>query len=73
MWLRGKYRYWDIQYLQNGCVYCYANYSKTTVDNQTRNHNPKSPLLFGEVGDDDAIKERKMESLIKQQLTIFDI
>lgn len=58
---------------KNGCVYCYANYSKTTVDNQTRNHNPKSPLLFGEVGADDAIKERKMESLIKRQLTIFDI
>ena len=58
---------------KNSCAYCYANYSKNTVDNQTRNHNPKSPLLFGEVGDDDVIKERKMGSLIKRQLTILDI
>lgn len=58
---------------KNGCAYCYANYSKATVKNQTSNHNPKSPLLFGEVGDSDVIKDRKMESLIKRQLSIFDI
>lgn len=58
---------------KNGCVYCYANYSKTTVDNQTKCHDPKSPLLFGKVENDDVFKERKMESLIRTQLSIFDI
>lgn len=57
---------------KNGCVYCYANYSKTTVENQTKNHDPQSPLLFGKVEETDIIKERKMESLICSQLSIFD-
>lgn len=57
---------------KNGCVYCYANYSKNTVENQTSNHNPCSPLLFGDVKEDDVIKERKMESLVRRQLSIFD-
>lgn len=58
---------------KNGCAYCYANYSKATVEKQTNNHNPKSPLLFGGVGDGDVIKDKKMESLIKRQISIFDL
>lgn len=58
---------------KNGCAYCYANFGKVTVANQTSNHKPLSPLLFGEVGDDDVIKDRKMESLINRQITLFDI
>ena len=38
----------------------------------TQVHNPLSPLLFGEVGPDDVIKERKMVSLKECQLTLFD-
>lgn len=58
---------------KNGCVYCYANYSKTTVENQTKNHDPLSPLLFGKVEDSDVIKDRKMESYIRRQLLLFDV
>lgn len=58
---------------KNGCLYCYANYSHNTVIRNTQVHNPKSPLLFGEVGPDDVIKERKMVSLKDTQLTIFDL
>ena len=57
---------------KNGCVYCYANYSKATVQNQTKYHDPYSPLLFGTVGPDDVIKERKMNSLVCNQLTFDD-
>lgn len=57
---------------KNGCAYCYANYSKVTVENQTQNHDPSSPLLFGRVGSDDVIKERKMKSLIQNQMSLFD-
>lgn len=58
---------------KNGCVYCYANYSRNTVQNQTRHHDPHSPLLFGSVGVDDIIKERKMVSLVRSQLTFNDL
>lgn len=57
---------------KNGCLYCYANYSHNTVMRNTQVHNPLSPLLFGEVCHDDAIKERKMVSLKECQLTLFD-
>ena len=57
---------------KNGCLYCYANYSHNTVMRNTQVHNPLSPLLFGEVGPDDVIKERKMVSLRECQLTLFD-
>ena len=57
---------------KNGCLYCYANYSYKTVKRNTQVHNPLSPLLFGEVGSEDVIKERKMESFKKSQLTMFD-
>ena len=57
---------------KNACVYCYANFSRKSVENQTRCHNPNNPLLFGEVGPEDIVKERKMESLVEDQLSIFD-
>jgi len=58
---------------KNGCVYCYANYSKNTVNSRTRCHDPHSPLLFGKVGEDDVIKERKMTSLVENQMSLFDL
>ncbi len=58
---------------KNGCLYCYANYSANTVEKNFGMHDPKSPLLFGEVDDTDVIKERKVESLIDNQRNLFDI
>ena len=57
---------------RNGCVYCYANYSADTVSRHTQNHNPNSPLLFGELSEKDVVKERKMWSFKQQQLSLFD-
>ena len=57
---------------KNGCLYCYANYSHSTVAKNARRHNPTSPLLFGEVGVDDVIKERTVKSLKEFQMTLFD-
>ena len=56
---------------KNGCKYCYANFSQTTVNKNTGAHNPKSPLLFGDVMPDDRISERKMVSLKDCQLGLF--
>lgn len=55
---------------KNGCRYCYANYSDAAVKNNTEKHNPLSPLLFGEVGDDDVIKERIVESCKDSQMRL---
>ncbi len=57
---------------RNGCLYCYANYSSTTVQKTSAKHNPNSPLLFGEVEPEDKIIERKAESNIIKQTSIFD-
>lgn len=56
---------------KNGCVYCYVNFSKTTVIKNMGVHNPSSPLIIGEVMPDDKIVERKMYSLKKNQISIF--
>ena len=52
---------------QHGCLYCYANFSRATVEKQCSLHNPNSPLLFGEVASDDKITVRKMTSVIDKQ------
>lgn len=57
---------------KNGCKYCYANYSSKTVEKNFNMHNPTSPLLFGEVGDDDVVKERIVKSFKDNQLTLLD-
>lgn len=57
---------------KNGCLYCYANYSQNTVNKNTCLHDPRSPLLFGEVGPDDVIKERKVKSCKECQRSLFD-
>lgn len=55
----------------NGCLYCYANTSRSFVRKNTQNHNPLSPLLFGEPGTNDIVKERKMRSCREGQISLF--
>lgn len=56
---------------KNMCRYCYANYNANIVNKNYNCHNPKSPLLFGEIGEGDKITERKMVSLKDEQLSLF--
>lgn len=58
---------------KHGCLYCYANYSQSTVNRNAIAHDPNSPLLFGEIGTSDVIKERAVKSCKEKQLTIFDL
>lgn len=46
----------------NGCVYCYANFSSNIVKKNRSIYNLKSPLLCGELTNEDIIKERKIKS-----------
>ena len=57
---------------KNGCLYCYANFSNTTVSKNSEKHNPVSPLLFGEVGENDTVIERKVDSWKISQVSMFD-
>jgi hypothetical protein len=43
---------------KNGCKYCYANYNTAALKTAANNHDPCSPLLIGNIGDDDVTKER---------------
>ena len=58
---------------KHGCLYCYANYNQNTVKRNALAHDPNSPLLFGEIGESDVIKERVVKSCKEKQLTIFDL
>lgn len=57
--------------MQNGCVYCYANYSSKSVETNAAQYDPSSPLLCGQVQEDDKITIRKVESLKETQLSIL--
>ncbi len=40
------------------CKYCYANFDEKSIRDNIVKHNPNSPLLIGELEEDDIIKER---------------
>lgn len=54
----------------HGCLYCYANYDRKTVEQNMRLHNPQSPLLVGELLEEDVIKEVKQVSFCSGQMTL---
>lgn len=56
----------------HGCLYCYANYDRKTVEENSRIHDPRSPLLIGRPGKDDMIKEVAAKSYIDCQYSLFD-
>ena len=55
----------------HGCLYCYANYDRSTVLNNYKKHNKKSPFLIGDFQKDDIIKEAKQVSYLDKQLSLF--
>lgn len=55
----------------NGCKYCYANHSLSAVRKNIQAHDPNSPLLYGNIGSDDTVKDRAMESCKIHQMNLF--
>lgn len=56
----------------NGCIYCYAikgNYN--TVKYNLNKHDKNSPMLVGELQEDDIVKERLVKSLRNDQFSLF--
>jgi hypothetical protein len=56
---------------KNYCVYCYANYSYTSVNNNCKMHNPKGELLIGNIGENDRVIMRDVKSHKYGQLKLF--
>ncbi len=55
----------------NGCNYCYALQNEKTALANMKKHNPHFPVLIGEIGPDAVITERKRDSVIINQLSLF--
>lgn len=58
---------------QNGCVYCYANRGQDAVACNCRKYNPASPLLCGQIMEDDKVTVRQIKSVKEPQLSLFDM
>ena len=50
----------------NGCKYCYANKTPELAKENIKLHNKNSPILIGEISQEDKITIAKQESLIKE-------
>ncbi len=48
----------------HGCLYCYANSNMKLVKRNLKLHNPNSPLLIGEIEENDNIREMNQKSFI---------
>lgn len=57
---------------KNGCKYCYANLNDNIVYENSKQHNSKSQLLFGEITEKDKVTVRKAKSIKVNQLNLFD-
>ncbi len=57
----------------HGCKYCYANYDRETVVYNMKHHDPMSPLLAGELNEDDVVHEANQKSWKDGQMSIFDL
>lgn len=58
----------------NCCNYCYANRNKRIACSNYKLHNPSSPILFGNITDNDKISVSNSKSLLvrdKYQTTLF--
>ena len=52
----------------NGCRYCYANYSDTSIRHNLQLCDPQSPLLLGQLLEGEKVRDRNVTSHIEQQL-----
>ena len=59
---------------KHGCKYCYANFNPQSVITFSKQHDPLSPFIVGNIEPGDKITERKMKSLLegtKGQLSLL--
>ena len=57
----------------HGCRYCYANYNEESVRRAVAQHDPRSPLLLGQVQPGDVIRDARQESWRDGQLILAEL
>lgn len=57
---------------KHNCFYCYANFNKDVVLKNIQLHNVKSPLLYGELSENDKVNIRAVSSDIDNQISLID-
>lgn len=57
----------------HGCLYCYANYDRETVERNMRLHDPESPFLIGGFREGDVVKEARQVSCCSGQMKLYDL
>ena len=55
----------------HGCLYCYANYDRESVEFNRKYHDRRSPLLIGHLNRGEIVKEARQESYVDYQLRLF--
>ncbi len=55
----------------HGCIYCYANYDRETVEQNRRKHNPNSPFLIGGAREEDVVRDAKQSLWGNGQMCLF--
>lgn len=56
----------------NGCVYCYANHSRSLVERSIAAYDPASPVLCSQITAQDVISVREMKSCRAEQTVLFE-
>lgn len=56
---------------ENGCMYCYANYNQSNAERNHAAHDLQSPLISGNIGEDDKVNIRNVHSNILSQIMLF--
>jgi len=56
---------------RHNCLYCYANFNRGVVLKNTQLHNVKSPLLYGELNENDKVSIRAVSSDIDNQMSLI--
>ncbi len=56
----------------HGCRYCYASYSRESVQKNMQRHNPSMPLLLGSVPEGVEVKEKQHTSFALKRHGLFD-
>ncbi len=57
----------------NGCKYCYATGTQESVRKKHEQHDPYSPLLVGNLKGDEMIIEKKLQTNMDNQISLFDL
>lgn len=48
----------------NACLYCYANFSRKTIERNIKEHDDNSPFLIGDLEQRHKVTERKVKSFL---------